>query len=212
MTETLTGQLAAVFGDVIATVDGQIGENRSYGAGIGPHDEDDQVDALVRTAREAGALDGLTSVATVNSDPSAVSYPDGRAADLVLRGDDRTEYCEAKLLRFQRSTGDPSPEGFAKVFSPFQDGTLVTDVDKLAGADIRAGKTFLGLFYRPVSGPGTEITPDAMAGAFVDAVDRWTAHEVALDAVVPFDGLQHPTHQRGAILVWSLTDQPERFF
>lgn len=168
--------------------------------------------ARVDAVQETGALGFLNNVATVSSTPSAVQYPDGRAADIVLEANGRTEYCEAKLLRFQRSTGDPSPEGFAKVFNPYQDGTLVRDVVKLAEADIRAGKTFLGIFYRPVTGPGADITAEAMAAAFVDAVEQWMSRAVTTDAVAPFDDLQHDIHQRGAIIAWRLSDQPEQFF
>lgn len=201
---TLIGRIAPALSDVAPTVDGEIGENRNYGAGLGPHDEDDQVDALVTEARERSLLDGVDDVATVASSPGAVSYPDGRRADLRLRNGDRTEFCEAKLFRFQRSTGDVSPKAFGKVFNPYDSGSLVTDVGKLVDSGVDAEKSFLGIFYRPVTGPGTEITADEIAQSFAHLLDRWTEYSLDVDVVAPFDGLQHETHQRGALLTWSV--------
>lgn len=212
-TETLTGTLASSFTDVIHNVDRSIGENRDYGSGVGPHDEDDQVNALVEEARQQEKLPG--DVFTAVSDPSVVTYPSGQSADVVIETDDLTEYCEAKLFRFQKANANPSPRGYSKVFSPYQDQSprsFIHDVDKLAGAKVRAAKALLGIYYRPVDDAGSQITGQAIAEKFAADVRQWTDHDITIDVVAPFDGLQHDVFQRGAILVWRLADQPERFF
>lgn len=58
---TLTGKLVESFANVINDVDESIGENRDYGAGIGPHDEDDQVDALVESSCRHDIVSSLIS-------------------------------------------------------------------------------------------------------------------------------------------------------
>lgn len=200
---TLTGKLVESFADVINDVDESIGENRDYGAGIGPHDEDDQVDALVEEVRKKGDLRG--TVSTAKSDLAAVKYPGGRSADLVIETPEQTEYCEAKLFRFLKANGNPSPRGFSKVFSPYQDHSprsLVHDVEKLAEADIRIVKTLLGIYYRPIDSAGSQITGRDIAQKFASDVGLWTGHEISVDAVTPFSGLQHEVLQRGAVLAW----------
>jgi hypothetical protein len=211
--QSLVGQLAEAFVDVIHEVDADIGENRTYGAGIGPHNEDDQVDALVQAVREEGLFDG--TIATAKGDTSAVRYPGGQAADLYLEADGAAEYCEAKLFRFQKANGNPYAQEFSKVFNPYQDRnprSFIHDVTKLATADIRHPKTFLGLYYRPVHGAGTEITGQVIAEKFAADVDHWTEHSISVDTIARFADLQHDVHQRGAVLTWTLENQPEQFF
>ena len=173
-----TSQLARSFSGVIDRVDSAIGENRDYGSGIGPHDEDDQVDALVEEVRNRSSLPG--DVATTKSDSAAVRYPNGHSADLVIETPERTEYCEAKLFRFLKANGIPSPRGLSKVFSPHQDHSpwsLIHDVEKLATAEIRAAKTLLGIYHRPVEGAGSEITGQQIGEKFATDVGMWADHE-----------------------------------
>jgi hypothetical protein len=210
---SLVGRLAQAFTDVIGEVDAAIGENRNYGVGIGPHDEDDQIDALVQAVRDEGLFDG--TIATAKGDAAAVRYPGGQAADLYLEADGQAEYCEAKLFRFQKANGNPYAQEFSKVFNPFQDRnprSFIHDVTKLAEAEIRHPKTFLGLYYRPVEGAGTEITSRDIADKFAADVDLWTNYSISVDTIARFDDLQHEVHQRGGILTWTLEDQPEQFF
>jgi hypothetical protein len=210
---TLTGDLAEAFTEVIHEVDEEIGENRTYGAGIGPHDEDDQIDALVSAVRDRGLFEG--SVSTVKSDATAVSYLGGQSADLRIERADTMEYCEAKLFRFQKTNGNPSTQGFSKVFNPYQDHSprsFIHDVTKLAESDIRATKTYLGPYYRPVDGVGTDITSRDIAEKFAADVGHWTDHSISVDTVARFSDLQHEVHQRGAIIVWTLDEQPQQFF
>lgn len=211
--QTLVGNFAKVLASEVPTVDEQIGENRDYGEGIGPHDEDNQVDALVQQAKQSGQFD--YEVYTVNTDSEKVQYPGGREADIVIQADDETVYFEAKLFRFQKANSTPSKNGFAKVFSPYEDSagqSFIHDVKKIAESDVRATRALLGIYYRPVEGAGIEITSEQIAEKFASDVDHWTDHSVSVDAVAAFSGLQHSVHRRGGILAWTLDNQPEEFF
>lgn len=210
---TATGTLAEAFAEVIHDVDESIGKNRTCGEGIGPQDEDNQIDALVDAVRDRDFFDG--SIYTAKSHAGEVRYPGDQSADIVLETEDGTEYCEAKLFRFQKANGQPSSRGFSKVFNPFQDKnprSFIHDVSKLASSDIRATKTFLAPYYRPVNGAESDITSEKAAESFGEAVVRRTDHPVTADSIAPFSGLQHDVHSRGAILVWRLANQPTRYF
>jgi hypothetical protein len=211
--QSLVGKLAERFVKVIHEVDAEIGENRTYGAGIGPHDEDDQIDALVEAVRQRGLFDG--QIATAKGDASEVRYPGGQSADLYLEADGRGEFCEVKLFRFQKANGNPYAREFSKVFNPFQDRnprSFVHDVKKLAESEIRNQKTLLGVYYRPVDGAGTDITGRDIAKKFASDVELWTGYSISIDTIAQFSDLQHDVHQRGAVLTWTLDDQPEQFF
>ena len=166
-TASLLQRLSDQFANVIAEVDRTIGENRNYGAGIGPHDEDDQIDALVSAVQQHGSFPGR--LFTVKNHPSKTRYPGGQAADLVIEADETTVFAEVKLFRFQRANGNPSVEGFSKVFNPYQDHSprsFIHDVDKLADSELATQKGFIGIYYRPNSGAGTEITGSEIAERF----------------------------------------------
>jgi hypothetical protein len=144
-----------------------------------------------------------------------VQYPSGRAADVVIQAGDETVFIEAKLFRFQKANSTPSKNGFAKVFSPYQDSagqSFIHDVKKIAESDIRATRSLLGIYYRPNQGSGTEITSEHIAEKFASDVDHWTDHSLSIDTIATFSGLQHPVHSRGGILTWQVKDQPEQFF
>ncbi len=201
------------FTEVIDEADREIGENRDYGEGIGPHDEDDQIDELVRRVQRQKQL-GWT-VHTAKSNPSEVRYPSGQSSDLSIRTGDEQVCCEAKLFRFQKANENPSTRGFSKVFNPYQDHSprsFIHDVNKLAESDIRANKTLLGIYYRPVNGAGTDITSEQIAEKFAHEVDQWTDHSISVASIAKFDGLQHPVHSRGGILSWTLDEQPKQYF
>lgn len=207
--QTLSNQ----FAENIHDVDETIGENNDYGAGIGPHDEDDQIDALVKAVKQNGSFPG--SLFTVKSNPSQTKYPGGQSADLAIETDETTIFCEAKLFRFQYANGRPSPQAFGKVFNPYQDRgprSFIQDVAKLASSDVDTHKSFLGLYYRPTSGAGTEITGTEIAEKFASDVDQWTDHSIDVVSVTQFEGLQHDVHSRGAILSWILDSQPQQWF
>lgn len=210
---SFVGDLAEALAAEVPTVDKQIGEKRDYGEGIGPHDEDDQVNTLVQQAKESGQFE--YEVYTVSNDSKKVRYPSGREADIIIQADDETVYLEAKLFRFQKANSNPSKNGFAKVFSPYQDSagqSSIHDVKKIAESDVRATRALLGIYYRPVNGAGTEISSEQMAEKFESDVDYWTDHSITVDMVATFSDLQHPVHSRGGILTWRLDHQPEAFF
>lgn len=194
-------------------VDQEIGEKNDYGKGIGPHDEDDQIDALVQHAKKNGRIE--YEAYTVNSEPKEVQYPDGKRADIALRRGDETVYFEAKLFRFQKANSRPSKRGFAKVFSPFQDRagqSFIHDVNKIAESEIRATRALLGIYYRPADGAGTDVTSEQIAAKFATEVDYWSDYSITVDTVATFTDLQHEVHTRGGILTWRLDTQPEEFF
>lgn len=210
---TQIGELTDAFVQVIDEADQTIGENRDYGPGIGPHDEDDQIDKLVKLVQERDLLDW--TIYTASSDSGEVRYPGGQSADLVINTGDEQMYCEAKLFRFQKANENPSTQGFSKVFNPYQDHSprsFIHDVVKLAESDIRAKKTFLGIYYRPVNGAGTQITSQEIADKFAGEVNQWTDYSIGVERVATFSGLQHPVHTRGGVLTWSLDNQPEQYF
>jgi hypothetical protein len=197
----------------IHEVDDTIGENNDYGAGIGPHDEDDQIDSLVEAVKQDRTFPG--SLFTVKSNPSQTEYPGGQSADLVIETDETTIFCEAKLFRFQYANGRPSPQAFSKVFNPYQDHSprsFIHDVEKLASSEVATHKGFIGLYYRPVSGAGTEITGEEVAEKFASDVVQWTDHSIGVVSVSQFEELQHDVHSRGAILSWLLDSQPQQWF
>lgn len=205
-------QFTESIADVAPTVDQQIGENRNYGEGLGPHDEDDQIEALVKQARRDNLFE--SNVHTVSGDASKVRYPGGQEADVVIQGQSESVYIEAKLFRFEKGNGDPSEYGFARVFNPFQDRagqSFIHDVNKIAESEIRATKALLGIYYRPTDGPCSEITSRQMAEKFADEVSYWTNQSITVDTVSTFSGLQHEVHSRGGVLTWRLDNQPEKW-
>lgn len=98
--------LIGVFGEIIFIADAQIGENRNYSPGIGPHHEGEQIAASVEHAQDRCDFDA--TIATAATDSSAVEYPSVQAADPILEADDATVYIEAKLFRFQKGNDSPS--------------------------------------------------------------------------------------------------------
>ncbi len=213
ISKQLLETLSSEFAEVINDVDETIGENNDYGAGIGPHDENDQIGALTDVVKRKGSFPG--SLYSVKADHSKTTYPGGQSADLVIDSDGTTIFCEAKLFRFQYAKGGPSPQAFSKVFNPYQDHSprsFIHDVTKLADSEVATEKGFIGIYYRPVSGAGTEITGKEIAEKFASDVDKWTGHSVEVVSVDQFDGLQHEVHSRGAVLTWILDDETQQWF
>lgn len=209
----LLKEVANEFAEMINEVDRSIGENRDYGEGIGPHNEDDQISALATEVSSEGRF--CESIYTVQTSPAKLRYKGNQSADLLLESQETAVFIEAKLFRFQRANGNPSPQAFSKVFNPFQDRnprSFIHDVNKLAESDVQAPKGFLGIYYRPVSGAGSEISGQDMASEFQSQVARWTPHSISVSAVSDFAGLQHPIHQRGSIITWILDEKREQWF
>lgn len=201
-TQNTLAEVAEMFADTIGAVDQQIGERSSYGPGIGPHREPDQIAALVDSADFGGS--------PVSRLQTEAPYPSrGEQCDLVASTDDARIPIEAKLLRFRYANGNDEPEGYAKVFSPFKpSGSLVTDAKKLRSSGFGSAGGLLGIHYSA----GTDGTPgDAkeLAKKVEQDVMFWYGFKPNVVAVEPFSGLQHEVHGDGAIITWrclSLTE------
>ncbi len=190
---TLT-TLAESFAEHIREADREGDERRDYGPGIGPHEERDQLEALVE---RVGSED--TPVARLDTE---LPYP-GRneRCDLVVSTAEARIPVEAKLLRFRRANGTDEPEGDAKVVSPIKpSGLLVTDSEKLRTSGFRSAGGLLGIRYSA----GTEGTP-ADATRLAEEVRRdgsfWYGFDPETVAVESVDG--------GAIIAWALPESDD---
>lgn len=195
----LLEKLADDFASVIPTLDPEAEHDR-WQAGIGPFEEDRQVEML----REA--LERKTSYSIETEEP----YLDGgQRVDLFIESENTQIPVEAKLLRFRYDNGNIDPNSFAKVFSPFPErttSTLLTDGQKLHEAGFEENGGLLGLYYEPVDESYERMTPEAIAEKFALDVNYWYDFEVETRNVAHFDGLRHPVHQQGAIITWEIID------
>jgi hypothetical protein len=195
----LLDRLADDFASVVPTVDAEVEHDR-WQAGIGPFEEDRQVEMFGDT------LEGDTSYSIETEAP----YLDGgQRVDLFIEGEETQIPVEAKLLRFRYDNGNIDPNSFAKVFSPFPErttSTLLTDAQKLyeAGFEERGG--LLGLYYAPVDESYERMGAEAIAEKFALDVDYWYDFEVETRNVAHFDGLRHPVHQEGAVITWAMLE------
>jgi len=195
----LLEQLADDFASVIPSIDVEAEHDR-WQAGIGPFEEENQIEML----REE--IDGETSY----SIKTEVPYLDGgQRVDLFIESEETAIPVEAKLLRFRYDNGNIDPNSFTKVFSPFPErtaSTLLTDAQKLYEAGFEEHGGLLGLYYEPVDESYERMSPEAVAEKFALDVDYWHDFEVETRDVAHFDGLRHPVHQQGAIITWEIVD------
>jgi hypothetical protein len=198
----LLEQLADDFASVIPSIDVEAEHDR-WQAGIGPFEEENQIEML----REE--IDGETSY----SIKTEVPYLDGgQRVDLFIESEETAIPVEAKLLRFRYDNGNIDPNSFAKVFSPFPErttSTLLTDAQKLYEAGFEEHGGLLGLYYEPVDESYERMSPEAVAEKFALDVDYWHDFEVETRAVSLFDGLRHPVHQQGAVITWEIRDSDD---
>ena len=191
--ETLAGDLATAVPAVDAETTGQ------YGDGLGSESEERQLDLLLAHLREAD--DRYRAV------EREVPYPDGSGrCDLVLP--DGTPV-EAKLIRYWRANGDPEPNMYGHVLSPFHSNTLLTDVARLRKSGFERPYGLLGLFYaragndpEPVEALPERYTAGEVAEKVVHEVDYWYGAEASVCEISRFGGLRHPVHGRGAVVAW----------
>ena len=187
------------FASTIPVIDSEAEHDR-WQAGIGPFEEDRQVEML----REAVEGDPSYSIET------EASYLDGgQRVDLFIENEETGIPVEAKLLRFRYDNGNIDPNSFEKVFSPFPErttSTLLTDAQKLYEAGFEEMGGLLGLYYEPVDESYERMSPEAVAEKFALDVDYWYDFEVETRNVAHFDGLRHPVHQQGAIITWEIVD------
>ena len=185
------------FASAIPVIDSEAEHDR-WQAGIGPFEEENQIEML----REE--IDGDTNYSIKTEE----SYLDGgQRADIFIESADTKLPIEAKLLRFRYDNGNIDPNSFAKVFSPFPErttSTLLTDARKLYDAGFDENGGLLGLYYEPVDESYERMTPEAIAEKFCLDVGYWYDFEVETRNVAHFDGLRHPVHQQGAVIMWEI--------
>lgn len=196
-TSHLLEQLADDFASAVPAVDTGAEHDR-WQAGIGPFEEDRQVEML----REA--VEGETNYFIETEEP----YLDGgKRVDMLVESGDTKTPVEAKLLRFRYDNGNIDPNSFPKVFSPFPErttSTLLTDAQKLHEAGFEENGGLLGLYYQPEDEPYERMSAEAVAEKFCLDVEYWYDFEVATRNVAHFSGLRHPIHEQGAVITWEL--------
>jgi hypothetical protein len=198
-TSHILEQLADDFATVVPSVDLRAEHDR-WKAGIGPFEEDRQVEML------RDAVEGDTGYSIETEAP----YLDGgQRVDLFIESEETAIPVEAKLLRFRYDNGNIDPNSFAKVFSPFPErttSTLLTDARKLHEAGFEESGGLLGLYYAPVDESYKRMSAQAIAEKFALDVDYWYDFEVETRNVTHFDGLRHPVHQGGAVITWEILE------
>ena len=196
-TSSLLEQLAHDFASAVPTIDSRAEHDR-WQAGIGPFEEDRQVEMF----REA--VEGTTNYSIKTEQPYLNG---GQRVDLLIDNGNTEIPIEAKLLRFRYDNGNINPNSFSKVFSPFPErstSTLLTDAQKLDEAGFEEKGGLLGFYYQPEDEAYERMSAEAIAKKFSLDVDYWYDFEVETRNVAHFEGLRHPVHQQGAIITWEL--------
>lgn len=193
-------ETAEQFARAIPAVDAEARHDR-WDPGIGPFEEDNQVDMILEELAESGSRpEGVET---------QVQYPgSGKLCDLVIESGGRRVPVEAKLLRFRRDNGHIDPNMYKSVFSPFPEAgssSLLTDAEKLAGSGFGLPCGLLGLYYERDEEEYEQLRAGKIAEKFVLDVEYWYGHGIETVAVEGFDGLRHPHHQHGAVIAWMLT-------
>jgi hypothetical protein len=175
-----------------------IADHDRWQAGIGPFEEENQIEML------RAEIDEDTPYSIETEKP----YLDGgQRADLFIKSGDTKLPIEAKLLRFRYDNGNIDPNSFARIFTPFPEGSsLLTDAQKLHQAGFEEKGGLLGLYYEPVDESYNRMSPEAIAEKFALDVDYWYDFEVETREIAHFDGLRHPVHQQGAIITWEIVE------
>ena len=203
MSDMSASEILAQLGEDVASavpeVDSTVEHDR-WQAGIGPFEEDRQVEML------RSAVEDNTSYSIETEAP----YLDGgQRVDLFIESEETSIPVEAKLLRFRYDNGNIDPNSFAKVFSPFPErttSTLLTDAQKLYEAGFEKSGGLLGLYYEPVDESYERMSPETIAEKFALDVNYWYDFEVETRKVAHFEGLRHPVHQQGAVITWEILE------
>jgi hypothetical protein len=190
-----THDIAAVVPAVDTETQGQ------YGEGLGSESEERQLKLILEALQDR---DGFYSSAD-----REVAYPSQTATCDIVLGDGTP--IEAKLLRYWRANGDPEPNWYKHVFSPFNSNTLLTDANRLHESEFQKPGGLLGLFYKRASDDpvSVEELPEKfqaseLAEKMVQDINYWYEFEVEVCEVAPFSGLQHEVHQQGAVITWTI--------
>lgn len=200
-TANILSQLATDIASVIPSVDSET--DGQYGPGLGSETEERQVKLILEALQNR---DDSYS----NADRE-VAYPSQTAAcDIVLSNGIPIE---AKLLRYWRANGDPEPNWYKHVFSPFNSNTLLTDARRLHDSEFEKPGGLLGLFYKRASDDPTSVEEfpekfeaSKLAGKVVEDIEYWYKFDAAVCEIVSFSGLRHEVHQQGAVITWTVED------
>jgi len=114
---------------------------------------------------------------------------------------------EAKLLRFRLDNGNIDPNMYKSVFSPYPErssSSMLTDARKLIESGFDQSTGLLGLYYEKNDEEYDQLRAEAIAEKFQHDVSYWFDIDIETTAIEPFDGLQHPHHQHGAVITWLL--------
>lgn len=193
-------RLAEAFAEAIPTVDESATHSR-WKPGLGPFEEENQF-TLIR--EEVERRDSIPETIKYEE-----PYPEGsRRVDLLLEDDHKQLPIEGKLIRFRRDNGHIDPNMYKSVFSPFPErssSSMLTDCQKLAesGFDLPCG--VLGLYYERNNEEYKKLRANRIAEKFNLDVEYWYDLSIETVAIESFDGLRHPHHQHGSVIVWQLT-------
>lgn len=199
-TQTLT-ELAQSFADVIPAVDKKAQHDR-WKAGIGPFEEEAQLAMILEALSDADRQPWPIK--------QEVQYPESpKRCDLVVDADGGRLPTEVKLLRFRRDNGNIDPNMYKSVFSPFPErssSSMLTDAKKLVDSEFTQPTGLVGLYYERDEEPYEQLTADMIAEKFTQDVGFWYDIDIKTVAIESFGGLQHPHHQRGAVIAWVLEE------
>lgn len=191
----LTEDIAEVIPDVDSRTSGQ------YGDGIGSENEERQIELLLDELREQDSR--------YQEVEREVPYP-GSAEWCDLMLPDGTPV-EAKLIRYWRANGDPEPNMYKHVFSPFHKNTLLTDAHSLTDSEIGDRGGLLGLFYKRADDDPENVealpkryTAEDIADKIAKDIIHWYDTDVDICRIAHFAGLQHTIHEQGAVISWSV--------
>ncbi|WP_058994148.1 hypothetical protein [Haloarcula sp. CBA1127] len=196
---TVLQRVARNFADTIPQADADAQHSR-WKAGIGPFEEENQIEMILDElpAERAGEI------------KTEVPYPGNRQrCDLVVEADGVSLPIEAKLLRFRLDNGNIDPNMYKSVFSPFPEhssSSMLTDAQKLVESGFDQPTGLLGLYYEKNDEEYEQLRAEAIAEKFQRDVSYWYDINIETTAIEPFDGLQHPHHQHGAVITWLLLD------
>ncbi|EMA11725.1 hypothetical protein [Haloarcula marismortui] len=191
-------QVARNFANAIPQADTGAQHSR-WKAGIGPFEEEIQIEMI---------LDELPADCA-GEIQTEVPYPGNQQrCDLLVETDSVRLPIEAKLLRFRLDNGNIDPNMYKSVFSPFPErssSSMLTDAEKLVYSDFDQPTGLLGLYYEKSSEEYEQLRAETIAEKFQQDVSYWYDIDIETTAIEPFDGLQHPYHQHGAVMTWLLS-------
>ncbi|MGB9952148.1 transcriptional regulator [Haloarcula marismortui] len=192
-------RVARDFADAIPQADVEAQHSR-WKAGIGPFEEENQIEMILDElpADRAGEIE------------TEVPYPGNQQrCDLVVKADGVSLPIEAKLLRFRLDNGNIDPNMYKSVFSPFPErssSSMLTDAKKLVESGFDQPTGLLGLYYEKNDEEYEQLRAEKVAEKFQSDVSYWYDIDIETTAIEPFDGLQHPYHQHGAVITWLLSE------